>query len=194
MRILSILTALGLICFSVACSSSDTVDTDAPPAEMPMELDEEPVEEAEEAEETEEAEEAAADEEGDELDLSELIDQQIAACNELVCDRPFECIEKAGDEEAAPDFTAEQCSEIYCDINREALEVMDHTESLQTCLKKDAQLTECLQPLSCDDMLAFVNPAADAGDTCAEEIAAQEDACAPYWAQAEELRMERMSQ
>lgn len=188
MRTLTILTACALISVSVACSSSETVDEDTAPAETPEEFDDAPEEEEPEAEDDDEVAEE------DDLDLSELIDQQIAACNELVCDRPFECYDELGDDDADPGFTSEECSEIYCEINREALEAMDHTESLQHCLEVDAELGECLDGLACDEFLTYVDQDTEDSGSCADEIAAQEDACATYWAKAEELRIQRMSE
>ena len=186
MRSLSVLIALSLLCFAAACSSSDTVDEEAPPAEMPDDFEDETTEATEEDSEEEAQEEA--------LDLTDLIDQQAAACNEVICERPFECAEETGQEDLDLGFTQEECHEVFCGINEEVMRDIEHTESFRDCLELDAELSECMSDFSCDQYMTLVTTGVPEDDACVEEMAAQEQACAPYWEQAEELRMERMSQ
>ena len=151
------------------CSNAGTVDDDGG-AESPTV-----------AEQGADGDDTAQDEpsaERADRDLTALIDQQLDTCNDLICERPFLCLEESGQLEIDAQPAIEECQREYCEVQREILHEVEHTEQFEACLEADERATNCLQETSCDDLMAFISPDMSADHVCPDEVAVRQQACA----------------
>lgn len=150
---------------------------------------EEVAEEEEEA--AEETEEVAEEEDG--FDSDALIEEHVALAKAGVCDRPFECFEEHDEFEAPEELTLEQCYEnvSHTELKQEIAAGMER-ESIEACAEADAAFGECLEEVSCEDLLTFIEDV-DPGEespVCNDEWEAQNEACGEFMAQFQAKRAE----
>lgn len=159
----------------------------------PEEADDEIVEDAqveEEALATEEDDEVEEEVEED-FDIEAFLAEQEARVMDAMCDRPFQCFDEVEERDVPEGYTVEDCHAEYAMTGAEAEFLAEREVSeLEACAEADEAATQCLQSMECDELLAMVTgelgPEADF--SCAEEFAAQEQACAFFheFAQEEE--------